>query len=319
MFHEKLKAEGKRWRDITPAEARERAGKIAGELAVDYRDGLLRADEQSRFTARVLAESLQDFIETLVTWMRGQYEFDPAAAELEFGFGPDAPAWEMDLSGGHRLALRGRIDRIDLCREGDNAWCVVMDYKSGQRKLDALLVEHGVQLQLLAYLNVLRHWKKPPKIFGVKKLLPAGVFYVNLAGQYESSGTRDDALGDMADARKRAYRHTGRFDAEALPQLDSAKAADQFNYRLNDDGSLRKGSVEALPRAEFKALLDRVETQLREMGRAIFSGEAKVDPYRKGRETACEYCDYRAVCRMDPWTHRYRVLRPVAKEQADSR
>jgi len=54
--------------------------------------------------------------------------------------------------------------------------------------------------------------------------------------------------------------------------------------------------------------------QLVEMGRAIFSGVAKVDPYRKGSETPCEFCDYRAACRIDPWTHRYRVLRATAKE-----
>jgi len=71
MFHEQLSAEGKRWRDLTPPEARERVGKIAAVLALNYRDGLLRTDEQSRFTARVLGESLQDFVETLVTWMRG--------------------------------------------------------------------------------------------------------------------------------------------------------------------------------------------------------------------------------------------------------
>ena len=65
-FHEQLSAEGKRWRDLTPAAARECVGKIAAELAPHYRDGLLRADDQGRFTARVLAESLQDFVETLV-------------------------------------------------------------------------------------------------------------------------------------------------------------------------------------------------------------------------------------------------------------
>ena len=165
MFHEQLSAEGKRWRDVTPADARERTGKIAAALALNYRDGLLHTSEQSRFTARVLAESLQDFVETLVTWMRGQYEFDPAVAELEFGFSPDgAPAWEIDLGAGHKLALRGRIDRIDLCRETDGrALCVVMDYKSGQKKLDKILVEHGVQLQLLAYLAAIRSW--PPEIW----------------------------------------------------------------------------------------------------------------------------------------------------------
>jgi ATP-dependent helicase/nuclease subunit B len=323
MFHEQLSAEGKRWRDITSPDARERVGKIAAVLALNYREGLLRAGEQSRFTARVLAESLQDFVETLVTWMRGQYEFDPAVAELEFGFGAGgAPAWEIDLSAGHRLALRGRIDRIDLCREtGDRALCVVMDYKSGQRKLDKILVEHGVQLQLLAYLAAVRHWPDPHALFGVQQLIPAGVFYVNLRGQYEGGGTRDEALADADDTRKLAYRHTGRFDASFLGKFDNrpnVPCGDQFNYNRNHDGSLRKGSTEALPRAEFEKLLDRVEAQLQEMGRAIFSGAAQVDPYRKSRETPCEFCDYRAVCRIDPWTHRYRVLRPSAEKAFDN-
>ena len=53
------------------------------------------------------------------------------------------------------------------------------------------------------------------------------------------------------------------------------------------------------------------------MGRAIFSGEAKVDPYRKGAETPCEFCDYRAVCRIDPWTHQWRVLR-ATKESGNA-
>jgi ATP-dependent helicase/nuclease subunit B len=364
IFHEQLSAEGKRWRDLAPPDARERVEKIAAALARGYRDGLLSTDEQSRFTARVLAESLQDFVETLVTWMRGQYEFDPAVAELEFGFGPGgAPAWEIDLGNEHKLALRGRIDRIDLCRETDGrALCVVMDYKSGQKKLDKILVEHGVQLQLLAYLAAIRSWPpevwaglKLPAIFSlpinfvaadvsplhliqnnvradsrrllrfrdskhefVRGISPAGVFYVNLRGQYESGGTRDEALADAAAARKRAYRHAGRFDISALSRLDRTRAADQFNYRLNQDGSVRSNSVEALPRAEFETLLDRVETQLQKMGRAIFSGVAQVAPYRKGHETPCEFCDYRPVCRIDPWTHQYRVLRPPAEKASDN-
>jgi ATP-dependent helicase/nuclease subunit B len=200
---------------------------------------------------------------------------------------------------------------VDLCPDvaGQGALALVMDYKSGNRRLDAILVEHGVQLQLLAYLGVLRHWADPRGVLGMAKLLPVGVFYVNLRGQYESGRTRVEALEDAADARKRAYRHTGRFDASVLPKLDRLGTADQFNYRLNKDGKLRKGSPEALPRAEFEKLLDRVEAQLRGMGRAIFSGAAKVDPYCKGVETPCAFCDYHAVCRIDPWTHRYRVLR----------
>jgi ATP-dependent helicase/nuclease subunit B len=206
---------------------------------------------------------------------------------------------------------------VDLWRDPDGgALAVVMDYKSGGKKWDAVLVEHGVQLQLPAYLNALRHWKNPRERFGVDKLIPAGVFYVNLRGQFESGKTRDEVL-EAADARKLAYRHNGRFDAGVLPKLDRAGAADQFNYSRNKDGSLRRGSTEALPRAEFEKLLDGVETRLKEMGRAIFSGEAKVDPYRKGTETPCGFCDYRAACRIDPWTHQWRVLR-TAKESGSA-
>ena len=318
-FHEQLRAEGKQWRDIGPAEARERIGKIAAAQTEHFRDGLFRDSAETIFAARSLAESLQDFVAVIVTWLREQNEFNPAAAELAFDNKPDVtvPAWEINLGGGHKLALHGRIDRVDLWRDpaGGDALALVLDYKSSSKKLDKVLVEHGVQLQLLAYLNVLRHWKNPQAMFGVNRLIPAGVFYVNLRGEYKGGGSRAEILADADESRRKAYRHTGRFDADALTQLDRTGAADQFNYRRNNDGSLRKGSVEALPRAEFEKLLDGVETQLRTMGERIFSGAAQVDPYRKGKQTPCEYCDYQAACRIDKWTHQYRVLRASPKEE----
>jgi ATP-dependent helicase/DNAse subunit B len=139
-------------------------------------------------------------------------------------------------------------------------------------------------------------------------LTPTGVFYVNLRGQFENGASRDEVLGGGDGSQRIAYRHTGRFDAGALKQLDSKRARDQFNYRLKNDGTLYAGSTEALPHEEFVKLLDRVETQLREFGDAIYAGRANVDPYRKGQQKPCEYCDYKPVCRIDPWTHKYRVL-----------
>ncbi len=310
QFHEQLVVEKKRWRDVAPAEARERIHAVAAGLTENFSGGLLCETAESRFAARAMTESLQDFIAVTVAWLRGQNEFDPVAAELDFGtaISPQT-AWEIGLAGGRTLALRGRIDRVDLCQDDNTgaALAIVLDYKSSVKKLDALLVEHGVQLQLLAYLNVLRHWKNPRESFGAESLIPAGVFYVNLRGQFAGGGTREEVLGDT-EATKLAYRHSGRFDAGALDKLDRACAADQFNYRLNQDGSLRKGSVEALPRAEFEKLLDRVEVQLREFGNAIYSGGASVNPYRKGTQTPCEFCDYASACRIDPWTHAWRVL-----------
>ena len=177
-FHERLQAENKRWRDITPGEARQRMGGIVAEMARSFRDGLMEASAQSRFSARILAGALQDFAAAVVQWM-SQYEFDPW--EVELGFGTDdarLPSWELDLGGERRLLFRGIIDRIDLCRAGgkDEALAVVVDYKSGARKLDKVKMAHGLQLQLAAYLSVLRHLADPKKIFGAARLIRPAFF-----------------------------------------------------------------------------------------------------------------------------------------------
>ncbi len=314
-FHQQLQREGKRWRDVSPRESRDRIAQIAAALLPGYRDGLLQSSDETKFTARILIESLQHFVETLVGWMAQQYQFDPVAVEIPFGESPSHPAWELELDADHRLALRGRIDRVDVVRTADDtALCVVVDYKSSVKKLDALLVANGLQLQLLAYLNVLRRWPEPQKIFGAARLVPAGVFYVNLRGQYQGQPNRTDALADADAARKLACQHSGRFDALVLPQLDARAVAvkgDQFNYTKKKDGTLSKTSREALAPEEFAALLEVVEENLKTMGRDIFSGTVKVAPYRKGSVTACDHCDYGAVCRIDPWTHPFRALKPL--------
>jgi ATP-dependent helicase/nuclease subunit B len=317
-FHEQILGEGKRWRDLTPDEARKRIVKIANELMQNFRGGLLSETAQSRFAARAMTDSLQDFAAVSVAWLRGQNEFEPVAAELDFG-SKESPqtAWEIDLANGHKLALTGRIDRVDLWRdENGTAAAIVLDYKSSQKKLDAIFVEQGIQLQLLAYLNVLRHWKNPKEIFGADKLIPAGVFYVNLRGQFEN-GTREEILAGAEDSRRAAYKHNGRFDADFLGKLDSTAQRDQFNYQLKNNGELYANSKEALPRAEFEKLLDRVEIQLRDFGNAIFSGVANVNPYKKGKQVPCEFCDYQAACRIDKWTHKFRLLSAAKENVSD--
>jgi ATP-dependent helicase/DNAse subunit B len=246
--------------------------------------------------------------------MRSAYQFSPSAVELGFGRAKAAlPAWELDLGKGHRMAFGGVIDRVDLARreEGDAAYCVVVDYKSGDKTVDAVLLANGVQMQLPAYLAFLRQLADPQRVFGVGRLIPMGVFYVNMRGKYKRGPHRREVLDKVETARQGAYQHRGRFSLEALPWLDrlsASQASGQFCYAPSRkrDGRYQ----DPLPATEFNALLDMVEEHLRDFGTRILAGAAEVAPYRKGaREVACERCDYRAVCRIDPWTHEYRQLR----------
>jgi ATP-dependent helicase/nuclease subunit B len=172
-------------------------------------------------------------------------------------------------------------------------------------------------LQLLSYLGVLRRLEKPETVFGVSRLLPAGVFYVGFGGQAMGAGSsRDEVLEEREEARQRACQHTGRFDEQWLRIFDTRPgeaAGDQFKWKTKQDGSLSRQGTEALPASDFERLLDENEARLGEIGRRIFAGRFPVDPYRKDRQTACDYCEYRAVCRFDPWVQPYRVLRPPPK------
>ncbi len=288
-------------------------GQIAANLLASFRQGLLQASDQARFTASILTESLQDFVEVLVGWMREQYLFDPVEVELPFGVEDGTPAWNLELSNGKRLEVYGRIDRVDLYREptGGRALCVVIDYKSSQKQLDPLMMQNGLQLQLLTYLGVLRRWPSPMDKFGVERLEPAGVFYVNLRGRYGAERNRVDALAEPEQSRRMAYRHFGRYSISALPYLDSrndSRQGDQFSYRFNKNGQLHAGCREALAPELFNALLSESEAILREMAQRVFEGSVEVAPYRKGQVTACDQCTYQAVCRIDPWTHPFRAL-----------
>ena len=102
-----------------------------------------------------------------------------------------------------------------------------------------------------------------------------------------------------------------------LLRRPGAMAGDQFNYRRNKNNSFSKNSSEALAPEKFTALLDNVEEALKKMGRDIYSGVAHIDPYRKGTQKACDLCEYASVCRIDPWTHIYRILeKPDEQEPA---
>lgn len=313
LFHQRLRDEGREWRDLKPVEARARIAAIVAELAPKFRDGLLLADVRSRFTALSMSAALENFVATAVNWM-AQYEFNPREVELAFGdHETGLPPWRLKLEGGREMALRGKIDRVDLCLSpGEGAaWCVVIDYKSSARAIHPVLLANGVQLQLPAYLRALESVPELARHLGLRRLIPAGVFYVNLRGNFKGSKSRREAFEKVPAAWARAYQHSGRFDVQVLRKLDNREdvsSGDQFKFRLTKAGKLFKRGVDAMSSTEFADFLSRVENVLKKIGGDVFAGVARVDPYRLGKETPCEHCDYRSICRIDPWTHVYRTL-----------
>jgi len=138
------------------------------------------------------------------------------------------------------------------------------------------------------------------------------VFYVGLRPRPESGKSRAEAEAAAESAAAGAFQHLGRFDASFVRKFDTRDATkgDQFKYSFKKDGKPAKRGNEALPEAEFAALLESTSRQIRELGRRIYNGEAAVSPYQQGtRETACGLCEFRPICRFDSWMQPYRALK----------
>ena len=303
LFHNEVRSENLNWRDLTPDQARVRLRRIGENLLAQYRQGLLVSDAARLFAGRHLLDSLETLIGVLIGWAR-DYQFDPVLVETGFGLGSNSPwpAWRLDLADGHALLLRGRVDRVDVWRDPATgaALAVVMDYKSSSRRPDELKLYHGLQLQLPAYLAALEQLPEVRATLNATSLAPAGVFYINLRGEFASEKSRTDALADTTVALRQGFQHAGRFDKSSYDKLDPRGNKEQFKTH--------HASRNKMDAVAFRDLLNRAVENLRRFGNEIYSGTITPAPFRKGSEIACDFCDYAAICRFDLWTQPFRTL-----------
>lgn len=319
-FHNQIVATGRKWREVPFDEARERIQQIAKNAAAQLDRGIFNASPEGAFWVETIVERLGEFVSIGIQWMR-QYEFDPMLAELSFGIGDsmDAiPAWKVSLDSG-TLAFVGKIDRLDIhpIAQTSAAEAVIIDYKSSGKRLDPLLLHHGIQLQLLAYLNVVSQVPQIAKHLGLDKLKPAGVFFVPLRGKVSRQSNRNKAEENRAN-RPRSFQHLGCFDFASLRLLDNRPDqthGDQIRYRLKKDGSPMKTAWYEMQTETFRETMQRTEESVRAMGNRILKGDVQIDPYIHAGNTACLYCPYPSICRIDAAKHSFRILsKPKSKE-----
>ena len=242
-------------------------------------------------------------------------EFTPKEFELGFGEGEKLPSLKIDLSENKEINLTGKIDRVDILEDIDNAYVKIIDYKSGNTKFDIIEIYNGIQLQLIVYLDAVIELGE--KLYN-KKLIPAGVFYFKLDDPMISS-LKELSQEQLETEILKELKMTGLVlsDAEVVKKID--KTINGYSkiipVQLTKNGISEKSSVAT--QDMFRLLQSFVINKVKIIGNEILCGDIKISPYKHKNKQSCEICEYSSICLFDTKfeDNKYNIPRKMEKEE----
>jgi len=239
--------------------------------------------------------------------------FFPEETEVSFRNLEQLPSVTMLLSEDERMRLRGRIDRIDVCRDEGRTYVRVIDYKSGSTRFDLTSIYYGLQLQLVVYLNAAMDMETRKQAGEVH---PAGMFYYHIEDPMLDYGEPESLEQRML--RELAWNGLVNGDREIISRMDKEMtvSSDILPVRLKKDGGYTSASSVA-EEEQFRRLSGHVRKKLSEYGERILKGDISIQPYELGDEDACRLCRYHSVCGFDRKVEgcEKRRLRPLDKAE----
>ncbi len=152
------------------------------------------------FTAGELALEKERLIQLLEVFLKKEKERLQERGDLpcyfEKPFGSDGiPRYQLSIADDFKLSLRGRIDRVDLTEDGEEA--IVIDYKSGVLPTPKAMDE-GSNLQIPLYLDVCE------QVLGLK---PKEGFYLSLKENKQSGVKAKDLKMRVEQMRRHLVDH----------------------------------------------------------------------------------------------------------------
>ena len=314
IFHETLEAFSKKldasdytWKTLPREVADEWVEECLASLTIDYGNTVLNSSARNNYMIRRMARILKRTVWALGEQIR-KGMFTPENYEISFSGVSDLESIHIELSPEEQLKLRGRIDRVDTCEDAEHVYVKVIDYKSGTTSFQLLALYHGLQLQLVIYLNAAMELMK--KEHPDKEVLPAGVLYYQIQDPVlDMDGEEADVTARVLEKLKPNGLING--DPEIIKRLDQSMPgrSQVLPIAYNKDGSLRAGSPVASGE-QFAALSRYVNRKIRKIGSEVLDGRMDVNPYELKGKTACDYCAYSGVCGLDSKTegfHRRRL------------
>lgn len=281
-FSYKVERETGDWLKLTEEQRNQYVEESVEEAIADYGNSILYSSSRNAYLIVRMKRMLEKTVWALTKQLAAG-DFKPSAYEMRFA--------------------NGKIDRVDTYEDGDCIYVKVIDYKTGSKSFDVTALYHGLQLQLMVYMDAALQLeqKKHPQ----KEILPAGVFYYRIQDPLIDRPKE----GEEQESILKELKPDGMIslEKEVLEHLDHCMVGESsvIPVKYNKNGSLSKSS-KAASAQDFYLMMKYAVNKVEEIRQKILSGDVKVNPYRRGTETSCDYCSYRQICGFDTKMEGYR-------------
>lgn len=315
-FSRRLESSEYTWLDF-PEEfgARNIAEALEG-FAAEYGGSVLYSSARNEYAITRMNRILLRTVCTLQNHLQ-KGDFIPEGHEIAFHFTDNMDAVNIALTEEEKMRLQGRIDRIDTAEDADHVYVKVIDYKSGNKQFDLAALYHGLQLQLVVYMNAALEieGKKHPD----KEVVPAALLYYHVEDPLVET-TEELSPEELNEQLLQKLRMHGvvNGDSNIIDKLDHfmGEKSQVIPVEKKKDGTYSARSS-IMSGEEIQRISDYVNLKIRKIGQQILEGNKEINPYEKGTENACTYCAYKKVCSFDPSVPGYkkRVLEELSSEE----
>ncbi|MFQ7550047.1 MAG: PD-(D/E)XK nuclease family protein [Blautia marasmi] len=281
-FAKKMHESGIPWTDLDEEQMDEMADACVEEVVSYYGNTVLKSSARNEYMVSRVKRMMKRTIWALTKQME-QGAFTPSRFEVSFAMADSLESINIALSKEEKMKLLGRIDRVDTCVEEDKILVKVIDYKSGNTSFDLLALYHGLQLQLVLYMNAAMELEQ--RNHPDKQVVPAGIFYYNIKDPVVEKIEEEDpeALNRriLKELRMNGLASSDRGVLEKLDENLSANGTTSLcvPVTINKDGSLSRNSSAVSPE-QFYLISNYVNQKMREIGRRILAGRQRLCPMR---------------------------------------
>jgi len=274
----------------------------------------------SSFRYKYMAVRLKRILTKAVNIITAQMKmssFNQVGHEIEFGVKGDYPPITISLPSGDKIELIGRIDRIDELETEEGTYIRIVDYKSGNKSFKLSDVYYGLQLQLLVYLDAILANKEK---YSEKKVFPGAIFYFRVDDPIISGdGELSNEIVEKKILKELKMRGLLLKDIKVIKEMDREL---ENGYSLIIPAQIVKGSelgdnTSGATLEQFELLRKYVRKVVIALCEDMLNGNISIIPYKKKKNTPCEYCKFAAICQFDPSIkdNRYKYLEDKNKEE----